>query len=158
LRWAKVTTMYKRILVAVDGSATSKRGLAEAIKLARSGGARLRLLHVVDEVALIAGLPDAVYTQELFDAVRDSGKRVLARALAQAKTRGVRADSRLVENFSRRVADVIVREARKWRADLLVLGTHGRRGVTRMVMGSDAELVVRHAPAPVLLVRAGGRS
>jgi nucleotide-binding universal stress UspA family protein len=150
--------MYKRILVPVDGSATSKRGLAEAIKLARSGGARLRLLHVVDEVALIAGLPDAVYTQELFDTVRGSGKRVLARALAQAKTRGVRADSRLVENFSRRVADVIVREARKWRADLLVLGTHGRRGVTRMVMGSDAELVVRHAPAPVLLVRAGGRS
>ena len=64
----------------------------------------------------------------------------------------------LVENFAGRVADLIVREARKWRADLLVLGTHGRRGLTRMVMGSDAELVVRAAPAPVLLLRAKGRA
>ena len=62
----------------------------------------------------------------------------------------------LAENLAGRVADVIVRQARRQRADLLVLGTHGRRGLTRMVMGSDAELVVRYAPAPVLLVRAAG--
>ncbi len=55
------------------------------------------------------------------------------------------------------VADVIVREARKWKADLIVIGTHGQRGMRRVVMGSDAEQVVRNAPAPVLLIRAAAR-
>jgi len=63
----------------------------------------------------------------------------------------------LAEILAGRVADVIVRAAKKQRSDLLVLGTHGRRGLTRMVMGSDAELVVRYTPAPVLLVRGQGR-
>ena len=55
------------------------------------------------------------------------------------------------------MADVIVREAQKWKADLIVIGTHGRRGLRRVVMGSDAEQVVRNAPAPVLLIRAAAR-
>ena len=63
-------------------------------------------------------------------------------------------ESVLVESITRPVADVIVREARKWKADLIVIGTHGRRGLRRVVMGSDAEQVVRSAPAPVLLIRA----
>ena len=85
------------------------------------------------------------------------GKAILARAAAEAKTRGVKAKTVLAENIAGRVADVIVRQAKKARADLIVIGTHGRRGLTRMVMGSDAELVVRYAPAPVLLVRGKGR-
>jgi nucleotide-binding universal stress UspA family protein len=55
------------------------------------------------------------------------------------------------------VADVIVENAKKWRADLIVMGTHGRRGITRVVMGSDAEGVVRNTPVPVLLIRAQAR-
>lgn len=150
--------MYRRILAPVDGSAASSRGLREAIRLARSARGRLRLLHVVDEVALIGGLDGAQYTADVFDAARDAGKRLLARARLQAERGGVKAETVLIENFAGRVADLIVREARKWRADLLVLGTHGRRGLTRMVLGSDAELVVRAAPAPVLLLRAKGRA
>jgi nucleotide-binding universal stress UspA family protein len=56
------------------------------------------------------------------------------------------------------VADIVTRQARRWKADLIVMGTHGRRGVNRMIMGSDAELVVRNAPMPVLLVRSGSSS
>jgi nucleotide-binding universal stress UspA family protein len=61
----------------------------------------------------------------------------------------------MIESAGVRVADMTTRDARRWRADLIVMGTHGRRGVNRMLMGSDAELVVRNAGLPVLLVRSG---
>jgi nucleotide-binding universal stress UspA family protein len=59
----------------------------------------------------------------------------------------------LRETLGHRVADLIIKQAKRWRADVIVLGTHGRRGVSRLVMGSDAELVVRETSVPVLLVR-----
>jgi nucleotide-binding universal stress UspA family protein len=59
----------------------------------------------------------------------------------------------LVEARGRRVADAIVAQAKKWKADVIVIGTHGREGLARVVLGSDAELVVRESPVPVLLVR-----
>ena len=151
--------MSKRILVPVDGSRPSNRGLAEAIKLARSQKARLCLLHVVDERA-IALNPEAggVYLDRLMNFMRESGKKILAKAADAARARGVRASTVLVENVTRTVADVVVAHARKWRADLIVIGTHGRRGMSRLVMGSDAENVVRTTPVPVLLVRASTRS
>ena len=63
----------------------------------------------------------------------------------------------LIEDFSGRVANAVVDQARRWRADLIVMGTHGRRGLDRMFLGSDAELVARHSPVPVLLVPPRGR-
>jgi len=147
--------MYRKILVPIDGSPASGLGLKEAIKLARGGRATLCLLHVVDELVLI---PDAlgapIYLEEMFEALRKGGRRILARAEDKARASGVRAKSVLAEKIGGPVADVIVAQAKKQRADLIVLGTHGRRGVNRMVMGSDAEGVVRVAPVPVLLVRA----
>ena len=76
---------------------------------------------------------------------------------ARAKKAGVGAESRLVEveKYGERVVDAIVDEAKRWRADLIVIGTHGRRGVSHLLLGSVAEGVVRLAPAPVLLVRGG---
>ena len=150
--------MYKRILTPVDGSATSRRGLRAAIDLAKGQRARLIILHVVDAMPVFASLEGvAAYDPGILEALRKAGKKVLAGAAAEAKRRGIAAKAVLAENIAGRVADVIVREAKKARADLIVIGTHGRRGLTRMVMGSDAELVVRYAPAPVLLVRGGGR-
>jgi nucleotide-binding universal stress UspA family protein len=150
--------MYKRILVPVDGSATSRRGLRAAIDLAKAQRARLVILNVVDAVQVFAAMEGAAaYDAGIVEALRDAGKRILAGAAAEAKKRGVKANTVLAENLAGRVADVIVRQARRQRSDLLVLGTHGRRGLSRMVMGSDAELVVRYAPAPVLLVRGQGR-
>lgn len=151
--------MPKRILVPVDGSSPSNKGLAEAIKMARSQKARLCVLHVVDERA-VALSPEVggVYLDRLLNAMRESGKKILAKAVAAARARGVKASTVLVENVTRTVADIVVSQARKWHADLIVLGTHGRRGVSRLVMGSDAEGVVRTTPVPVLLVRASTHS
>ena len=150
--------MYKRILAPVDGSATSRRGLRAAIGLAKAQHAGLVILNVVDAMPIFATLEGSMaYDPGLLEALRAGGKKILAKAAAEAKSRGVRAKTVLAENIAGRVADVIVRQAKKGRADLIVLGTHGRRGLTRVVMGSDAELVVRYAPAPVLLIRAAGR-
>ena len=151
--------MSKRILVPVDGSRPSNRVLVEAIKMARRQKARLFLLEVVDE-RTVALSPEVggVYLDRLMDVMRESGKQILAKAAAAARARGVKASTVLVENITRTVADVIVSQARKWRADLIVIGTHGRRGISRLVMGSDAEGVVRTTPVPVLLVRASTRS
>ena len=144
---------YRRILVAVDGSPTSMKGLREAMRLARDGGAQLLLLHVVNELPAFASLDGFVPGADLVPALREGGKRILAKARAAAEKEGIRAKTLLRETLGGPAADSIVREARRQRADLIVLGTHGRRGLRRMVLGSDAEQVVRLAGVPVLLVR-----
>ena len=129
-----------------------------SVSLAKSQRARLVILNVVDTVPVLASMEGALaYDPGIIGALKKAGRRILAGAAADAKKRGVRAKTVLAENVAGRVADAIVRQAKKSRASLIVIGTHGRRGVTRMVMGSDAELVVRYAPVPVLLVRGGGR-
>ena len=147
---------YKRILVPVDGSPTSNAGLREAIGLAKEAGARLQLIHVVDQhTVVMMGVESAYYIDEMMQSMRKAGQRLLNRAVAQATKAGVQASAVLLETLTGPAADPIVRQAKKWSADLIVLGTHGRRGVRRLLMGSDAEQVVRNAPAPVMLVRAG---
>jgi nucleotide-binding universal stress UspA family protein len=148
---------YKRILVPVDGSSTSNAGLKEALKLAKSQHARVCLLHVVDEMIVFNVPEGAVNIGPVIEELKRGGKRVLQKAQKLAAAQGVRAESDLRESVGVRVADVITGRARRWRADLIVMGTHGRRGVNRMLLGSDAELVLRNASAPVLLVRARAR-
>ena len=144
---------YRRILVAVDGSPTSMKGLREAIRLAKGERVELCILHVVNEsvpYAPLAGAPPI----NLIALLLDSGRALLKKAQAQARKQGVAATTILVETAQRDAAGTIVAQARKRRVDLIVLGTHGRRGMLRLVLGSDAEQVVRTAPVPVLLVRA----
>jgi len=145
--------MYRRILVPVDGSLASNLGIREALKLASEQKAKLRLVHVVDELVVMSS-PDAIVPiDDVIGALKSSGKKVLEKSKALIERAGGTAETVLVERFGGRAADSIVAEAKKWRADLIVLGTHGRRGVRRMVLGSDAEEVVRSSPVPVLLVR-----
>ena len=148
--------MFCRILVPIDGSTTSNRGLEEAIGLASDQKAKICLLHVVDELAVGADgmmyMPPS-YIDEFIRALRAGGKKLLTRAEAKVRKQGIEVEAVLLETVGRRVADLIIKQAKKWRADVIVLGTHGRRGLSRVVMGSDAELVVREAPVPVLLVR-----
>ena len=145
--------MYQRILVPVDGSRTSTLGLLQAIRLAKHGHARLRLIHVVDEFVATQSSYGIFNIGDLLDALRDSGKKAIQKALAMTRKHDVKADAALYETVGGRVSDVIVREAKKWKADLIVMGTHGRRGVGRVVLGSDAEAVLRTTPVPVLMVR-----
>ena len=151
--------MYKRILAPVDGSDASTRGLHEAIRLTKDQGATLRLVHVVDELVISGGLGGALaYDGELVDQLRGAGARILEAANALVQTHSLTAESVMLERFGGPAARLIVDEAQTWHADLIVLGTHGRRGLRRMVLGSDAEEVVRSAPVPVLLVRSDTRS
>lgn len=141
--------MYKRVLVPVDGSPVSMAGLDEAVRLAKQG-ARLRVLHVVDGIAFVRNY--SVFTASADD-FREAGRKLMREISAYLAKKKIKAESQIVENLSGRAADSIIAAARKWGADLIVMGTHGRRGMNRMVLGSDAEIVVRSAPVPVLLVR-----
>lgn len=147
--------MYKHILVPIDGSTTSKQGLAEAIRLAKLTGGRLRLVHVVDElsVAMAMGFSTG-YVGDWFDSLRALGQRLLEEAELEARHAGVEADTLLHDGFAQPVHELLAADARAWPAELIVIGTHGRRGVRRMVIGSTAEQILRYAPVPVLLVRA----
>ncbi len=147
--------MYKRVLVAVDGSPTSNAGLEEALKLAKDQGAAIGLLHVVDELGIVSAPEGLINSGPMIEALLQGGEQIMKRLAALVRKRGFEPETRIVEAIGTRVADVIVQHAKRWRADIIVMGTHGRRGINRMFMGSDAELVVRTAPVPVLLVRAG---
>ncbi len=148
--------LYKKILVPVDGSATSVRGLREAARLAKSQNASVVLMHVVDEFMAYSNPEAAYFAADVAKAMLADGQRILAKAKAQAQALGVKAKSVLLERVGGPAANAIVREAKREGCDLIVIGTHGRRGVRRLVLGSDAELVVRNSPVPVLLVRAKG--
>jgi len=145
--------MYGKILVPVDGSETSKRGLTEACRLAKEQGAELRCLFVIDEHYLIANYMGFMYMPDLIDKLRDNGKEILEEASGQARKSGVQVESVLRESAGRRVSEMILDEAKTWAAGLIVMGTHGRRGLSHLALGSDAESVVRNSPVPVLLVR-----
>jgi nucleotide-binding universal stress UspA family protein len=144
---------YRKILVAVDGSEAGEAGLREALRLAKTDKAELCILHVVNEAVPytpLVGAPPVNSLALLFE----SGREVLDAARAKAQKAGVRASSVLFESSDRSAASGILAQAKKQGADLIVLGTHGRRGLRRLVLGSDAEQVVRASPVPVLLVRA----
>ena len=79
---------------------------------------------------------------------------MLQEASTQVRAAALEVETELVENYAGRVSDLIIDKAREWGAQLIVLGTHGRRGVGRMLLGSDAEQILRQSPVPVLLVRA----
>jgi nucleotide-binding universal stress UspA family protein len=147
--------MYGKILVPVDGSETSKRGLTEACRLAKEQGAKLRCLFVIDEHYLTANYMGFMYMPDLIDKLRDNGKKILNEAEEQARMSGVKVESVLRESVELRVSGMILDDAKTWAADLIVMGTHGRRGLSHLALGSDAESVVRNSPVPVLLVRSG---
>jgi nucleotide-binding universal stress UspA family protein len=146
--------LYRKILVPIDDSRTSARGLLEAIRLARSLHSKLRLVHIVEEFSVYRGMGGAVFDLDgMLDFLRTEGEKIIGKAMAVVRKHGATADSVMCENAAYRTSDLIVEEARKWRADLIVMGTHGRRGVSRLVMGSDAEIVLSTSPVPVLLVQ-----
>ena len=148
--------MYKKILVPVDGSDTANAALQEAIKLARSESTGLRIIHVADSSAAVW---DSEFTpidlEQIRESVRSFARGVLEQAQRTAREAGIEAETRLIEMETpgQRVAKVIAEHAREWPADLIVIGTHGRRGIDHFLLGSVAEGVMRLSPVPVLLVR-----
>lgn len=145
--------MYKRILVPLDGSDTSQLGLQEAIALAQPLKARLLLLHVIDDLTWLVEMSAVVDSRELHADMERHAERLLTRARAAAAAQDVEADVLTRRVSGQRLADIVVAEARARDCDLIVMGTHGRRGVDRLLLGSDAMAVVQTSPVPVLLVR-----
>ena len=142
--------MDKRILVPVDGSSTSSKALTAALQLALERGGRVRVLHAVDELAYVSGFE---YTGEMILIAREAAEKLLDEALATAKAAGVQADKLLIDEAGQRLGQSVCDAARGWEADLIVVGTHGRRGLGRVFLGSGAEQVIRMAPVPVLVIR-----
>lgn len=150
---------YKRILVPVDGSPTSNAGVREAIRLAQGQGASLQLVHVADQHYItMMGFESATAVDDLLASVTKAGRHILHNAERVVRKAGLEPSAVLLETLTGPAADPIVRQAKKWGADLIVIGTHGRRGVRRLLMGSDAEQIVRTSPVPVLLVRSPERA
>jgi nucleotide-binding universal stress UspA family protein len=149
--------MYKHILASLDGSSISTVAAREAVRLAKEQNAILRLLYVVDP----SSNPDFreydlhgfAYPDSIYVSARQIGEKILWEAQALARREGVQAETVMLDMDNRNVADVIVDEAARWPADLIVVGTHGRSGVGRLVLGSVAEGVIRKSAVPVLTVR-----
>ena len=146
-------SMYRKILVPLDGSDFALQGLSHAIALARTCSAPLCLLHVIDTFPMGMEWADAEAWRALIEGWRTQGQALLGAAMAKAKAQGVAAETVLVEFPPGRVADSIVEQAALHGCDLIVMGSHGRRGLGRMMLGSDAELVLRTSGVPVLVVR-----
>ncbi len=144
--------MYQRILVPVDGSKTSSIALQEAVKLAQQHGARIKLVHVIEDVRFFDAEGMIDYTT-LQDMSKRSGEQALSQAKELAQRSGITAETELLESGGERVENVIIAECKRWLADLVVIGTHGRSGVSRILFGSVAEGVVRSATTPILLIR-----
>jgi len=148
--------MYKRILFATDGSSVSNLALRQAAMLAAAFKAQLRIVTIADQYSFDQSWwVNAEAFEQLLSRMRESWSKVLAEAQAEARKSGIEAETRLIEleEQGQRISDRISHEAAAWPADLIVLGTHGRRGMDRLVLGSVAEGVARTAAAPVMLVR-----
>lgn len=146
--------MYQRIFVPVDGSDTADLALQEAIKVACDQHAQIRLGYVVEEVMPWTG-EGFVDTAALEDDLAEYGKKVLAKAEEAVRNAGVAVETALLKAGGQRIAKVIIEEADRWPADLIVIGTHGRRGFDQLIFGSVAIGVIRMATHPILLIRGG---
>ena len=150
--------MYSRILVAIDGSAGAAHALRHAVGLAKGLSASLRIIHVVDIGLLPYGPELGMDIDALLGARYAAAEKILAAARDSVQAPELEVETRLLDTATpvQHVAAAIAEAAASWPADLLVLGTHGRRGVERWLLGSVAEGVARRSTVPVLLVPVPG--
>lgn len=146
--------MYKNIMLAIDGSEVSNCAIEEIIKLSKDQDINLRIIHVVDESIYSSGF-DLDYASLLKLAIEE-GQDILDKATKKIEAQStIVVEKQLLElkQLRGRVSEIIVKEAKKWPAELLVVGTHGRRGFSRFFLGSVADNIIRIATVPVLLIR-----
>lgn len=148
--------MYQRIFVALDGSRSARVALDEAMSLARDSGSLVMAVCVVSDARRLADV-DSGYIDSREPAGLDADRAAIAISDAETAFRlsGVRGIARTIDGGGSDVSDVLARAAAECDADLIVMGTHGRRGVRRAVLGSVAESLLRIADRPVLVVREG---
>ncbi|WP_299426675.1 universal stress protein [uncultured Meiothermus sp.] len=142
--------MYRKILMPTDGSVLSQKAITEGLQLARSMGARVTFLYAVENIGSTLWIsPESVpYGLELIEDLKRVGSEALSKASELAKAAGVEAETRLVEA---RPLEAILAEAKNH--DLVVMGTHGRSGLDRFMLGSVTEAVLQRSDRPVLVLR-----
>jgi len=146
--------MYKKILVAIDDSETSRSALAEALHIARTSKAKLYITHVADETMLnIHGhaLAGVINLDAAVANLTQAGQKLLDTAMLQAD--GIDAEALILEASNRRVSETIADKSRELAVDLIVIGRHGQRGLATLILGSVAEQLAKISDASVLLVR-----
>ncbi len=147
--------MYKRILVATDGSTLSKKAVASAIELAATCGAELLALKVVPrypQAYFEGSIP--LSAQEIARVEKqwtESAQTQLNTVAKSAKAKGVATKSLTVKSDV--VSDAIIAAAKKQKADLIVMASHGRKGIKRLLLGSETQQVLTHSHIPVLVLR-----
>ncbi len=147
--------MYQRILVATDGSTLSKKAVSSAIALAAATGAELVALKVVARYPMSyfeggVAMP-ATEIARVEKQWADNGQAIVDAVQKSALAKGVRTKAITVK--SDLVSDAIIAAAKKNRCDLIVMASHGRRGVKRLLLGSETQLVLTHSHIPVLVLR-----
>jgi len=147
--------MYKRILVATDGTALSETAVRSAIELAAAVKAELVALYVVPrypvsyfEGGITLSVEDMAHTEKQWS---DKGQAVVDAAQQEAQTQGVNAKGVVLQ--SDLVAESIIAAATKHECDLVVMASHGRKGITRVLLGSETQHVLTHSTVPVLVLR-----
>ncbi len=144
--------MFKRILVPVDGSATSMKAVDKAIGLAKTFGAAVTVVCVIDPYPF-AGVGENFATgqAEYLTIAMAEAHRSIHNAEAAFKAAGLDTEARVVENSAPH--DGIIDTANAQGADLIVMGSHGRRGIQKFLLGSVAQRVLAQADVPVMVVR-----
>lgn len=141
---------FRKILVAVDESAFAARAADVGFELARSLGAEVAIIHVVDPAVDAYAPEGGIPLSQLVTLAQQDGRRLLGAFAQRAALQPAPHEFIHVG----KVATEIVKAANDWPADLIVIGSHGRGGIDRLLLGSVAEAVMRHAACPVLVVRA----
>lgn len=144
---------YQRIFIPVDSSRASGMALEEAIKLARMMGASLCIAHSIELPVYGPGNPELLDSAAMEQPLADAGNAILQAASAKAREQGIKTEEMLLENHGDPIAGVLLDAALRARAQLIVMGTHGRTGILHLLLGSVAEGVLREASVPVMLIR-----
>ena len=149
--------MFKNILLAIDGSAASEQAAQLAVSLARNDGARLTALYVIDPYPYLGvGESSVVGFQAYMADAYEHAAQVHAKVVALCTGDGKSVDLQLRRGEGENASDCIVQIAGEEGADLIVVGSHGRSGIKRLVLGSIAAKVVAQSPVPVLVARQEG--
>ncbi|VWC60510.1 universal stress protein [Burkholderia lata] len=146
--------MYERIFAALDDTRAARLALDEAIAIARASGGLVVAVCVVSDLLQLTGI-DGGYVERIDPSGVGTDRAATAVADAETAFRlcGVRGTARTIDARGENVSSVLARAAAECDADLIVMGTHGRHGVRRALLGSVAESLLRTADRPVLLVR-----
>jgi nucleotide-binding universal stress UspA family protein len=144
--------MFNHILVPIDGSETSMLAVSQASGLALAFGSRITLIHVIDNYPFIGvGADYALGQNEYLAAATSSANAALARGVAALAAEGLHSDQRVIDGHV--VHEGIVDTAVALHADLIVMGSHGRSGIEKLLLGSVTQRVLQEAPMPVLVVK-----